>query len=287
MGEEKIVKLDNSKLIAIGGPTFMVDILIHWFKSMIRLISIQQQRQNKMITVSSIAHFIRSTFKQSGGLPCSVMLAGYDDIKHSNTYNNVDNKKKINNRKPLRRTERDKSGSEEEEIEGKERTMKYKKRVSLYWFDYLGSLHRTKYAIHGPSAPFLYALLDEQYKKYSRQNSRRRRRRRVGGGGGDAEKGEGEEKEGENNWLSKGNVKNKDDDESENFDIDKSYNPNGIEDLGDDISVDQAVQIVHNCFDELEKRFQLNTNPNRSSDTRRVLHDTNEEDNAKKSHNDD
>lgn len=175
--DDKIIQIDKTKLLAIGGPTFMVDILVNWFKSMIRLIQIQQFR---IPTCKSVAHFCRSTFRQTGGLPCSIMLAAYDE-------------------KP--------------------------QKVSLYWLDYLGSLHRTRYAVHGPSAPFLYALLDEQYNEYRKSRHRQ-----------------------QNDDIEK--TKNQDDTDTENHDY--------------DVTIEQAIQIIQNCFEELEKRFQLNTNPNRS-----------------------
>ena len=31
--DDKIIQIDKRKLLAIGGPTFMVDILVNYFKS--------------------------------------------------------------------------------------------------------------------------------------------------------------------------------------------------------------------------------------------------------------
>ena len=47
--DDKIIQLDATKLLAIGGPTYMVDILVNWFKSMLRLIQLQQYRISRVV----------------------------------------------------------------------------------------------------------------------------------------------------------------------------------------------------------------------------------------------
>jgi len=144
---DKILELDSHKLLGCSGDDGDRTYFTEYIQKNVHLYS---YRTGIKLDTKSAAHFTRgelATALRSNPYFTNLLLGGYDKVQNQN--------QKQQQQPPPAPQEADTLELEEEEEKGE---------FSLYFIDYLASMHKVPFASHGYAAYFVYGILDKYYR---------------------------------------------------------------------------------------------------------------------------